>query len=164
MAAIPIIAQVFAVVGSVAAVYGTIEAKSARDDAAREARKAQNEQIALQASKQAEEKRKQIREERIRRARIEQGSENSGSSGSAGELGALSNLASGLSYNVGSAENKAQAGNRISGYLQNQANFDLAATNAQFMAQNGMTLFGVGADVYKGYTGNNIFSKAAWGG
>ena len=115
---------------------------------ANEQKKAQSEQKAIGMQKQAEERRKLVREERVRRAQIIQSSENSGTSSSSGETGAISSMGTQLGSNLGSNVGMAAAGERIGGYMQNAADFQLSAQNAAMDAQSGQSLFNIGTSMF----------------
>jgi hypothetical protein len=127
------------IVGELLSVGGQYNAmqdqKEANRNAAEEGRKIQGEQKAINAQKQAEERRKMVREERVRAARLEQVSANTGTTGSSGEAGALSGMGTQLGANIGVNLGLAAAGERISGYAQNAADFQLASQQAAMKAQ-----------------------------
>ena len=145
-------------VGAALTVDGYVKGEDARrkaGEAAAESRAAQNKQKseteAQNASKQAAERRSQIRQERIRRARIMQSSENTGAGGSSGELGALDNLQTVFSGALGDSAGSKASGERMGGYLQeqanaqfnfNQANSDLSGAQSQMNL--GMSIFNAG--------------------
>lgn len=122
--------------------------KEASNNAAEENRKAKAEQTALKFQEQAQERRNQIREERVRRAKILQASENTGVGDSSGAYGAVDSLSTQLNNNLGVNNGRAAAGSRISGYLQNAADFNTAAQNASFSAQNADSLFSLSASIF----------------
>ena len=139
MAILTAIAIGAALIGG-ASVYEGIQSRkqaaSAYEDQANEQRKAQSEQTALNFQQQAQERRNQVREERVKRAKLLQGSENGGTADSSGEYGAMGSLATALSSNLGINAGRAQAGANIGGYLQNAADFGLAAQQAVAGAQS----------------------------
>lgn len=135
--------------------YSAYEGHEARAEAsdnykaqANEQRHAGAEQRALNFQQQAEERRSQIREERVRRAKILQASEDTGVAGSSGEFGAIGSLSTTLSNNLGINAGRAEAGNRIGGYMQNAADFGTAAQQAVLQAQNADALFNVGMSIF----------------
>lgn len=156
-ATIATLAAVASTVGAVQGYEARKDAQKANKAAANEQRKVQGEQKALNFQAQAEERRKQVREERVRRAKLLQASNNTGGAGSSGELGAVGSLATQLNANIGINLGKAAAGNRISGYLQNAADFNTASQNAMMDAQNGDALFGVGMNIFNAAGGVNAF-------
>lgn len=103
--------------------------------AANEQRKANAITSAQQAQQADRERRQQIREERIRRATIIQQSTNSGSSGSSGEQGAIGGMSTQLASNLGANGSALMAGQQITGFNQNAANFMTAAQTAQGKGQ-----------------------------
>lgn len=142
--------------GGVAAYQGYESRKDAQANYAAQAaegRKAQGEQKALNFQSQANERRNQVREERVRRAKILAASENSGTAGSSGEMGAVDSLSTQLNSNLAINMGRAEAGNRISGYMQNAADFGTAAQNAVMGAQNWDSIFGVSMNIFQGAGG-----------
>lgn len=149
MAAISTIVMGVAAAATAYTAYeGRKDAKENMRRAADAQRKAQDEQKALNAAQMAQERRQQIREERVRRARIIQASANSGTTGSSGEFGALSSLSTQLSNNLGINAGRAAAGNRISNFMQNAADYNLAGQESLFRAQNADSLFGMTMNLY----------------
>lgn len=163
-----------AIAGLAVAATGTYVGIEARKDAAKanalaaaEQRKAKSEEKALNFQAQAAEKRQQIREERVRRARLLQASENSGLAGSSGEVGAVGGMNTMLQANLGMNRATAEAGSRIGGYLQNAADFHLAAQKAASKAQDGDAYAGLGMSIFSSAGGagqigsdlDRIFSK-----
>lgn len=146
------------VIGTAFAVDGYTKGEEARKkagEAAAEGRRAQAQQKseteAQNATRQAEERRKQIREARVRRARILQSSENTGAEGSSGELGALGNLSTAFSGALGESVGSKASGERMSGFLQDQADanfkFNQASSDmngAQSQMNLGMSIFNAG--------------------
>lgn len=144
-----------AVIGTAFAVDGYVKGEEARKkvgESAAESRTAQakqkSETEAQNASKQAAERRRQIREDRVRRARVMQASENTGTQGSSGELGALDNITTAFSGALGDSVGSKASGERMSGYLQDQAdaqfNFNQASSDlsgAQSQLNLGMSIF-----------------------
>jgi len=122
--------------------------KDALNQQAAANRQIQSEQRAINAQKQNDELRQQFREERIRRAMLLQQSETTGTSGSSGESGGIFGMGTQLASNVGSNLGMAAAGNRISGYAQQAADFGLAAQNAAINAQKWNSLFQMGATIF----------------
>lgn len=139
------------VIGGISAYEGHEARKDAQENynkSADEQRKAQNEQRALRYQDQATERRNQVREERVRRAKILQAAENTGVGGSSGLYGAVSGLTTQLNNNLAINEGKAEAGDRIGGYLQNAADFNTAAQNSVFSAQNADQLFSLSTSIF----------------
>lgn len=157
MAAITTIVAVGALSVAGAAAYagyqGRKDAARANEQAAEENRKTRAEQQALNAQNQAIEQRKLVREERVRRGMIMQNAENTGTSASSGEFGALGGLGTELGSNLGINAGRAAAGSRISGYMQNAADFNLAAANAAAGAQNADQLFSLAGSIFQGAGG-----------
>jgi hypothetical protein len=135
------------------------EAASQMRKSAREQKKIQSEQKALQYQQQAQERRQQIREERVRRAMLLQASENSGTVGSSGESGGLSSMASQLTNNLGINAGRAAAGDRMSIFAQNAANFNLGAQQAMHNAQNADAMFGLSMNIFSASGGVNSASS-----
>jgi cell division protein FtsL len=137
MAAITTIIAVAALATAGAAAYSGYQSrkdmKEANQNAAAEQRKAQGEQRALKFQEQAQERRNQIREERVRRAKILQASENTGVGDSSGAYGAVDGLSTQLNNNLGINAGRAVAGDRIGGYMQNAADFNLAAQQRSYL-------------------------------
>lgn len=151
MAILTAIAVASAIAGGVSAYSGIQSRKEAAANysaQADEQRKAQSEQSALNFQQQAQERRNQVREERVRRAKILQASENGGTAGSSGEYGAIDSLATQLSSNLGINAGRAQAGANIGGYLQNAADFGLAAQQAVSGAQTADSLFNLAGNIF----------------
>jgi hypothetical protein len=150
-------------VGSYSAYEGHESRKEAQENynkSAEEQRKAQQEKRALQFQEQAQERRNQVREERVRRAKIMQASENTGVGDSSGLVGATSSLSTQLNNNMGIMAGRAAAGDRISGYLQNAADFNTAAQSAVFDAQNADQLFSLSTSVFSAAGGFGAFKPA----
>lgn len=116
---------------------------SAYESAANEQKKANREQDALNFQKRTEERRNLVREERVRRARLLQAAENTGASYSSGEAGALGSMNTQLQSNLGANAASADIGGRLSGYLQNAADFNTAAQKSAMAAQNADQLFSI---------------------
>ena len=146
-------ALVVGAVGAYQGYQGRKDAAQANQMAAEEGKKTRAEQQALNAQNAAIEQRKLIREERVRRGMIMQNSENTGTSESSGQLGAAGSLATELGSNLGINSGRVAAGGRISGYMQNAADFNLAAQNASNKAQNGDQLFSLSMSVFQGAGG-----------
>lgn len=157
MAAITTIVAVGALAVSAGAAYagyqGRKDAQQASEQAAEEQRKSRAEQQALNAQNQAIEQRKLIREERVRRGMIMQNSENTGTADSSGQFGAIGGLGTELGSNLGINAGRAAAGSRISGYLQNAADFNLASQRAALGAQNADQLFSLSGSIFQGAGG-----------
>lgn len=166
MAAITTIVAVGALVVAGASAYagyqGRKDAQQAAESAADENRKTRSEQQALNAQNAAIEQRKLIREERVRRGMIMQNSENTGTGDSSGQLGAVGGLGTELGSNLGVNSGRIAAGNRISGYVQNAADFNLASQNAANGAQNADQLFSLAGSVFQGAGGLGTI-KTAYG-
>lgn len=152
MAAITTIIAVAAMATAAVSAYSGYTArqdqKEAYENAASENRKAQGEQRALKFQEQAQERRNQVREERVRRAKILQSSENTGVGDSSGAYGAVDGLSTQLNNNLGINAGRATAGDRIGGYMQNAADFNLSAQNASISAQNADSLFSLSASIF----------------
>lgn len=155
-----------ALIGLAVAAYGAYEGHEGRKEAkanyqrqAQESRKARAEEKALNFQQQAEERRKLVREERVRRARILQAAEGTGGAGSSGEYGAIAGMNTQLQSNLGINLGRAEAGNRISGYLQNAADFGTAAQNSIFEVQNADAIFGIGMNIFNASGGASNFNK-----
>jgi hypothetical protein len=136
------------------------EADSQMRKSAREQKKVQAEQKALQHQQQAQERRQQIREERVRRAMLLQASENSGTTGSSGEAGGLGSMATQLTNNLGINVGRAAAGDRMSLFAQNAANFQTNAQSALNNAQTADSLFGLSMNIFSASGGANAAAKA----
>lgn len=136
------------------------EQKAAMDQSADQSRKAQAEQRALKFQEQAQERRNQIREERVRRAKILQASENTGVGDSSGAYGAVDSLSTQLNNNLGINAGRAAAGDRIGGYLQNAADFNLAGQQAAISAQNADSLFSLSGSIFSAAGGFGAFKSA----
>lgn len=132
---------------AVASVAQGVEARKDAKAAAAEQRKANNEQRAQNAAAQANERRQQVREERIRRAKILQTSQNSGTAGSSGEAGALGSLTTQLGSAIGMNVGRAQAGERISTFMQNAADYNLSSQNHMLNSQAFGQLAGMASTV-----------------
>lgn len=141
------------VVGAVAAssYVSYTERKEAKKDAKRaanEQRKAQSEQRAQQAAQQAAERRQQIREERVRRAKILQSAQNTGTAGGSGVAGAVGSLSTQLGANIGMNLGAIQASNRISAFMQNAADYNLASQNHMFNADNAQAIGSAAVSIF----------------
>lgn len=160
MAVLTAIAVGAALIGG-ASVYNGIQSRkdaaNAYSQQAGEQRKVQNEQKALNFQAQAQERRNQVREERVRRSKLLQASENSGTADSSGEYGAMGSLATQLSSNLGINAGRAQAGSNIGGYLQNAADFGLAAQQASQSAQNADAIAGWAGSIFNASGGFSLF-------
>ena len=159
-------AVVAAVVSTAFAVDGYTKGEEARKkagEAAAESRKAQlqqkSETEAQNASAQAMERRRQIREERVRRARILQSSENTGVEGSSGEAGALGNLTTAFSGAVGESVGKKASGERMSGYLQDQADAQFSFNQAQSDMSSAQTQMNLGMSIFSASGGLSNFKS-----
>lgn len=146
--------------------YEVYEGNQARNEAkdnyakqADEQRKAQGEQKALNFQQQAMEVRKQVREERVRRAKLMQASEAGGTANSSGEIGATGSMTTQLNDNLGINYGRADAGNRIGGYLQNAADFGTAAQQAVMTAQNADAIAGLSMNIFSAAGGFGSFKK-----
>lgn len=145
---------------AVSAYEGRKDAKEAARRSADEQRKVQAEQKALNAQQAAQERRNQIREERVRRARILQSSENTGADGSSGLSGALGSMSAQLGNNLGINAGRIAAGNRISTFTQNAADFNLAAQESMNKASNADTLFNLSGSIFNAAGGINTLGNA----
>lgn len=113
-------------------------------DAAREQKKARNEQRAMNAAQSASERRQQIREERVRRARVMQAASSTGTAGSSGEIGAFGSMGTQLSSNFGFGSGALMTARNISTYEQNAADFSLESQQSQSQAANFRSLGNIG--------------------
>lgn len=155
------------VVGAVAAssYVSYTERKEAKKDAKRaanEQRKVQSEQRAQQAAQQAAERRQQIREERVRRAKIIQSAQNTGTAGSSGMSGALSSLSTQLGTNIGFNIGASQAGDRMSRFMQNAADYNLSSQNHLFRADNAQAVGSAAVSIF-GSMGTMGGGAQTWG-
>lgn len=133
------------------------DAKRAAKKSAAEQRKAQAEQRAMNAQQQAQERRQQIREERVRRARILQTANNTGTGEGSGVLGALGSLSTQLFNNIGINKGRAAAGDRISIFSQNAADYNLAGQMAGFRAQNADAMGSLSMSIFSAAGGAGSF-------
>lgn len=124
------------------------QAQSNASRAAREQERANGVTIAQQAQQAAQERRQQIREERIKRASILQQSENMGTANSSGETGALGGMKTHLGSNLGFNQSAIMAGQQISGFNQNAANFMQSAQTAQGRAGMWGQVSGIGGNIF----------------
>jgi hypothetical protein len=157
-------AAVTAATSAAVGAYSAHQGVEARRDANRayaqsaaEERKVRGEQKALNLQAQAEERRKLVREERVRRARLIQSSENSGGSGSSSEYGALGGMSTQLNSNLGINLGRAAAGERISTYTQNAADFNFAAQQSVMQAQNADGMLNLSMNIFNSAGGLNAF-------
>lgn len=153
-----VIAYAAFAVASVSAYEGIQSRKESSANYAKSAeenRKANREQQALNYQQQTEERRKLVREERVRRARLLQAAENTGSAGSSSEFGALGSMNTQLQANLGVNAARADAGGRISGYMQNAADFNTAAQQASMSAQNWDAIMGLSSNIFMAAGGFN---------
>lgn len=136
------------------------KAQRVQERAANEQRKANAVQSAQQAQQASEERRRQIREERMRRATIMQQSQNSGTAGGSGEMGAIGGMATQLGSNLGANGSALLAGQQITGYTQQAANFNQAAQTAQGRGQMWGQVAGMGGSMFSQAGGwTTLFSK-----
>lgn len=135
-------------------IAGQAQARNSRDmqrQAASEADKARAEESAQNTRTAAQERRQQIREERIKRAQIMNQAALTGTANSSGEVGALGGMSQELGSNMGMNQGSILRGQRIGGFLQNQADF---MSEAQTYANRSGT--------YKqlGQLGSSLFANA----
>jgi hypothetical protein len=139
------------------------DAKSARNQAAEEQRKAQAEQKAMNAQQQAAARRQAIREERVKRARIMQASENTGTSFSSSEAGATGGLSTQLGGNLGFSLGQYNSAARMSDYGQSAANFLSSADNKMTQANMWGGVGSLGMSIFSQAGGFKAFgNKVIW--
>lgn len=160
MTAIAIAGLAIAAVGTYSSMEASKQANSARKKAAEEQNKIRGEQNALAARDSAQERRQQIREERVRRAQILQSASNTGVAGSSGETGALGSLNTNLTNNLAINAGSRQAGQRMSIFSQNAANYQSTAQQKDFNAGMASQWAGLGASMFNAGGGFNTLSTA----
>lgn len=135
-------------------------AQKSSQAAAREATAARGEEAAGQAKMAGQERRQQIREERVKRAQILNQAAQTGAAGSSGEAGAVGGMATQLGANLGSNSGSVMRGQRITGFLQNQANFQTQAGNQQAKANMWGQASQIGGSMFGQAGGwNTLFGK-----
>lgn len=153
MAAVSSIIAAAALTVGVASAYqqrqSAKEQRRAMQQAAYEEKKVRAVSAAQNTFRQAQEQRQQIREERVRRAQIMQASENAGVSGSSGAMGAVGALSTNLNSNVGFNRSSAAAGQLITGFSQNAADYNTTASKWGFRAQTAGSISGLGMNIFQ---------------
>lgn len=135
-------------VGLIKGIQDRNEAKDNARRAAAEQAKVRSETAAQQAARASEERRAQIREERVRRARVIAGAVGSGGSASSGEFGAIGGLSTNLATNVGINAGRLQAGENISQFSQNAADFTGKANQNLADANQADQLFNLSTSIF----------------
>lgn len=146
-----LISLVSAGTGAISLVKGVQDRNEANRNARRaeaEQQKARAETQAQQTQRAAEERRRQVREERVRRARIIAASGGTGAAGSSGEAGGIGVLSTNLGANIGSNLGRQQAGANISMFEQNAATFSGKANQNLADAAFSDQLFNLSTNIF----------------
>lgn len=159
-------ATTFAIIGLAVSAGGIIAGQAQARSAQRSSRAAADEASRVRAEEEAQgsrsaaqERRQQIREERIKRAQIMNQAELTGTSDSSGEMGATGGMSQQLGSNLGMNQGSILRGQRISGFLQNQANFMSAAQSSQARAGTYRQVGQLGGSLFSAAGGWSAFGK-----
>lgn len=134
-------------------------AERANRAAANEQKKANSEQVAMNAAKAAQERRQQVREARVRQGKLMQAAENTGTAGSSGELGAMGGMATQLGANIGTNLGMLAGQSRANAFNQAAADYQTEAQSALSDASSAQNLFSLSTTIFNANGGKSQLPK-----